>query len=47
MFSSSFIAIIYTCIWIAYILKSVRVKNTFVNGRRVKVRAIPLLANLF
>ncbi|OCG19389.1 DUF2569 domain-containing protein [Gilliamella apicola] len=28
------IAIIYTCIWIAYMLKSVRVKNTFVNDRR-------------
>ncbi|OCG77596.1 DUF2569 domain-containing protein [Gilliamella sp. Occ4-3] len=31
------IAIIYTSIWIAYVLKSVRVKNTFVNGRRSEV----------
>ncbi|SCB84117.1 DUF2569 family protein [Gilliamella intestini] len=31
------IAIIYTSIWIAYVLKSVRVKNTFVNGRHSEV----------
>ncbi|NUF50207.1 DUF2569 family protein [Gilliamella sp. ESL0250] len=39
------IAIIYTCIWIAYMLKSVRVSNTFVNGRRVMVPIVPLLVN--
>lgn len=29
--------IIYACIFITYILKSERVKNTFVNGRRSEI----------
>jgi hypothetical protein len=40
-------AIIYTCIFILYILKSMRVKNTYVNGTAAKVSVVPLLVNLF
>lgn len=29
-----FRSIIYVCIWVPYMLTSVRVKNTFINGRR-------------